>query len=65
MNTVIINFKKETLKFNKTLFKFKSWTKNNSGKIPTYVFKVVESNSTIVKIIVPQTTTTLIIKKNS
>lgn len=63
MNTVIINFKKETLKFNKTLFKFKSWTKNNSGKIPTYVFKVVESNSTIVKIIVPQTTTTLIIKK--
>lgn len=65
MNTVTINFKEETLVFNETLFKFKGWTKNNSGKIPTYVFKVVELDSTIVKIVVPQTTTTLIIKKNS
>lgn len=63
MNTVTINFKEETLKFNETLFKFKGWTKDNSGKIPTYIFKVVEPDSTIIRIVVPQTTTTLIIKK--
>lgn len=63
MNVAVINFKEETLNFNGVSFKFKGWAKNSSGKIPTYIFKVVESDSTIVKIVVPQTTTTIIIKK--
>lgn len=64
MREVIINRQENTITINSVdcsrLYIFRSFSKNNNGIVPTYVFHVNDENKLNIKITLPQCNTIII-----